>query len=456
MSSSANSASGNDSVWRLRNYVILPGVIKIGAMPNKYNPFRPDKMAPPGIFAGRMDEIRFVDHCLLQTKFGNPQHFLFEGERGIGKSSLFLLEYFVATGSVETLETGAKVSFLVLSISLQDSDDYFAIIRKIMGELRRELLNRNSFKAFGLAAWDFITKFEAAGVRYNRETERVEESELFTHLQSDFVKVLNNLGDGVDGILLLIDEADKPSSDAGLGLICKLLTEELSRRKCERLCIGLAGLPNLLEQLKESHESSPRIFKTMTLLPLEPQETKQALEIGLKEASEKNGFAISITEDAGRLICDLAEGYPHFLQEFAYAAFEEDSDNVIDRADVVASLFKENGPFDQLGRKFFAKFYEMPGSDDYRTVLHVMADDMDGWVERATIIQRSGLKAGTVDNALRALKGKNVIVWEGSNRGRYRIPTKAFAVWIRGRRLARQAAGDVFNPTLFGPLDEGK
>ena len=47
-------------------------------------------MVGPGMFVGRGDEIRTVEKCLYQAKNGNPQHFLIQGERGIGKSSLFL------------------------------------------------------------------------------------------------------------------------------------------------------------------------------------------------------------------------------------------------------------------------------------------------------------------------------------------------------------------------------
>lgn len=59
-------------------------------MANKYNPFRPDKMAGPGMFAGRFEELGVIDHSLLQARNGNPQHFIVQGERGLGKSSLFL------------------------------------------------------------------------------------------------------------------------------------------------------------------------------------------------------------------------------------------------------------------------------------------------------------------------------------------------------------------------------
>jgi hypothetical protein len=79
-------------------------------MPNKFNPFRPDKMMPPGMFCGRVEELRVIDHCLLQTKGGNPQHFLIDGERGIGKSSLFLIAQYVAKGDIPTLPVALRIS----------------------------------------------------------------------------------------------------------------------------------------------------------------------------------------------------------------------------------------------------------------------------------------------------------------------------------------------------------
>jgi hypothetical protein len=307
-----------------------------------------------------------------------------------------------------------------------------------MGGLAAEIAKRNAFKALALSAWDFITRFEGAGFRYNRDTNRAgEESELLSHLQADFVKVLSGIDGVADGIFLLIDEAEKPGAEANLGIICKLLTEELSRRGCDRLCIGLAGLPNLIEVLRASHESSPRIFRIMGLKPLEEAERIEVLEAGMKEATKVIGRPISMTAEARRLISALSEGYPHFLQEFAHCAYEEDSNDEIDKEDVRNSLHRENGAFDQLGKKYFDRFYTAPDSDDYRKVLNVMADHLDNWVDRATIIAESGLKGTTVDNALRALKSKNVILNSEMKRGDYRIPTVSFAVWIKARNTAQ-------------------
>jgi hypothetical protein len=422
-------------------------------MAGKYNPFRPDKIAPPGMFCGRMDELRFLDHCLLQTKNGNPQHFLIEGERGIGKSSLFMSEYVVATGQVPTFDQDKRLDFLVVTVSLHPEDDYFSIVKRIIDGLRSQIAQRDKLKSFALSAWDIIKRVEGAGFRL-RDAKDVDPTELLTTLQNDLVGIISSLGDSADGILFLIDEADKAPESANLGLLCKLLSEELSRKGCDKLCIGLAGLPGLISKLRASHESSPRIFKTMDLRPLEERECEQVIDIGMTEASDKNQTPIRITNDAKKHIAGLSEGYPHFLQEFAYCAFEADTDNVIDKGDVTGSLYSENGAFDQLGRKYFDQYYAAPDSDDYRTVLDAMAEHSDGWVQRATIIQETGLKGGTVDNAVRALKAKNIIWTNEQRSGQYRLPTKSFAIWIKARKEAARAGTSVAG--LFEPSSKPK
>jgi hypothetical protein len=407
-------------------------------MGGKYNPFRPDKIVPPFMFCGRMEELRFLDHCLLQTKNGNPQHFLIEGERGIGKSSLLLSELFVATGKVRTLDGDKTLDFIVVEVSLEPEDTYFSVIKRIIHQLKSAIGERDKLKAYALATLAFISRVEAGGVRI-RDGKSPEDTELFANLQADLVNIIGRIEGVADGILFLIDEADKAPASANLGQLCKLLTEALSKKRCDHLCIGLAGLPGLIGTLRQSHESSPRMFKTMGLKPLESAEREQVLDIGMQDASEKNGFEIKITAEAKKLISEFSEGYPHFLQEFAYCAFEADTDNVIDRQDVTASLISENGAFDQLGRKYFEQYYAAPDSDDYRTMLDCMAKHSDAWVTRTEIIKETKLKSGTVDNGLRALKKTNIILANDLKSGQYRLPTKSFAAWINAKKQAEAA-----------------
>src|SRR5713101_3502575 len=84
----------------------------------RYNPFRPGNIVSPGMFSGRYEELEGTEHALFQTKNGNPHHFLIEGERGIGKSSLLFSLQMVASGLVDPLE-GSKFNFLTLSLELE-------------------------------------------------------------------------------------------------------------------------------------------------------------------------------------------------------------------------------------------------------------------------------------------------------------------------------------------------
>ncbi len=114
----------------------------------KFNPFRPGSIVTPGMFAGRLTELEGTERALNQTKHGNPHHFLIQGERGIGKSSLlFSLEY-VAKSRVESLE-GEKFNFLTISIVLEPSTTYHDIIQKVGNGLRKEASN---FSPVGEAA----------------------------------------------------------------------------------------------------------------------------------------------------------------------------------------------------------------------------------------------------------------------------------------------------------------
>ena len=82
----------------------------------KYNPFQPNQIVAPGMFVGRGAEVRIIERNVFQAKHGNPQHFLIEGERGIGKSSLLVLVSSIATDGAVTEDQDLR--FIVLSVDL--------------------------------------------------------------------------------------------------------------------------------------------------------------------------------------------------------------------------------------------------------------------------------------------------------------------------------------------------
>lgn len=412
-------------------------------MQMRFNPFNPQGLIAPGMFCGRQEELAAIERCLAQTRHGNPQHFLFHGERGIGKSSLLL--YVEALAHDEDV-AGQEYNFLCVPVDLANCATQLDILRAIGTGFKDALNLRSKLKARCGKFWDWLTNWEILGVRYHKHPEEYDAQEAALELVGNLATLCENAAKDLDGILLLIDEADRPDERAGLGALLKLLTERLARRKCNRVAIVMAGLPSTLGRLRDSHASSPRLFRTMLVERLEPAHAKQVVRAGLAIAKKHNGDETTIEDGALDLIADLSEGYPHFIQQFAFSAFEADEDDNIDARDVLKGA---TDALTQLGDHYFSDMYHARAmSADYRKVLDAMAKHGDKWVSRKTIISESKVKETSVTNALAALKKRGVIIPDDTRSGFYKLPTLSFAVWINAFKTAKPTRGKVSD--LFG------
>lgn len=398
----------------------------------RFNPYRPNSIVTAEMFQGRTDELRFITQSLYQTKYGNPQHFLIEGERGLGKSSLFLMVQQLAMGK-HAIYTNQQLNFIVLSIELNASQSFFEILRSIASELQRTLAEKEKIKHLASEVWDFLKDWEILGLRYHKQNEDLlKPYEVLNEIVDCIEKLFLKASENFDGVLLLIDEADRPSETAGLGELVKLLTEKLTKKACDNVLIGMTGQPGLIAKLKASHESSSRIFTTLSLKPLSAEEMDAVVWNGLIAANRINEKQTEINADALAAIRELSEGYPHFLQEFAYKAFETDADGLITEEDVKSGALGSHGAMNQLGYKYFNEIYfSQIGSEDYRQVLHSMARFSDEWINREKIRKGFSFKESTLNNALIALKNRGIILSNPAIKGEFRLPTKSFAAWLK-------------------------
>lgn len=396
----------------------------------RYNPFQPNKMVAEGMFVGRFDEMKLIDQYFFQTKNENPQHFLLEGERGIGKSSLLFVSENLANGKIGTMEANSqKFNFITISVDLAGVTCQLDIVRAIGRELKAQVSKSAPLKEKGKAAWDFLSKWEVLGVRYHKDVQ-TDPDDARDELVDAFANLLAS-GAEIDGAAILIDEADAPPVEARFGEFLKAFTERLARRGCNRVIVCLAGLQNTIPKLRASHESSPRLLSILNLKPLAVDERKDAIRKGLDDATARNGYEVKIADDAINFLAEMSEGYPHFVQQFSYCAFSADTDNHITLEDVLKGAYSENGAIDQLGSKYFNEvYYSKINSDDYRRVLNAMAKHSDGWVTRKTLIAESGVKESIINNALSVLKTRNIIHVDEARQGYYKLPTKSFAAWI--------------------------
>ena len=367
---------------------------------------------------------------LFQTKNGNPHHFLIQGERGIGKSSLLFFLQLIAGGHIESVRSGL-FNFVTVSVELEPSTDYYEIVRKIGTSLRASLGQHKPVEELLKTVWNFVKNWEVMGVKYSPAERAAIPQEMLDELIGAIARTVDAMRGEIDGVLILIDEADKPPVAAHLGQFIKTFTERLTKLGCNKIAVGLAGITGIMNKLRESHESSPRILRVLTLEPLLPAERVEVIRKGLKVAEETNGFEVTITEDAEKTIAGFSEGYPHFIQQFAYSAFEADTDNNIDQDDVRQGSTGENGAFEQLGVRYFQHLYfDQIGSNAYRAVLHAMAPHLDGDVTKQQIREKAGISETKLTNAIAALKARNIIIPKEGTKGVYRLPNKSFAVWV--------------------------
>ncbi len=406
----------------------------------KINPFRPGAPIVPGMFVGRINEIERIENSLFQTKADRSSHFMITGERGIGKTSLLMYLNYVASKKINV--EGSWLNFLVVNLDISANTTPLVLMERIKLALDKELAKEEKVRASLKAAWQVFKRIEIADSRIRDESSGTDHEVLldrFAYALADVAKRTcgkhnsNSILDATyDGILILLDEADNSPKELQLGSFLKLLLERIQRQGCNRIMVGLAGLPELRDVLRKSHESSLRLFDDITIGRLNEDEVLQVIQRCLEEAEEVNGYETTMEDEAKNLLFTLSEGYPHFIQQFGYSAFDYDKDRNIDVNDVEKGAFFSGGALEQIGNHYYrSDFYNKIQKDSYRQVLRIMADKLDGWVTLSEIKKRFNGGATTLTNAIRALRERHIIISKEGVRGVYRLQHKGFAVWIK-------------------------
>jgi len=391
------------------------------------------------MFVGRLEEINSLEQSLLQTQAESPTHFMITGERGIGKTSLLLYLRYIAAGNFAVKERFFK--FLIIDVDIDNSTTQLGLVERIRLAIDRELGKTEIARTFLTGLWDFIQRIRVKEVglspKATSESEEILLDEFSYSLSQLAQRCCYRLGSDIfgtqyDGILILIDEADNFTEKLNLGSFVKIMLERLQRHGCNRVLVGLAGLPDLRTKLHASHPSVLRIFEELPLGRLSDEEVGNIIDICIKSANETNADKTSIAPDAKQSIINNSEGYPHFIQQFGYSAFAADVNGIIENDDVLTGSFGPKGALESIGNRYYRdNFYNKIQKDSYRQVLRIMADDLDGWVSRAKITEKFKGTNAILSNALKALRYRHIILCKEGERGVYRLQHRGFALWIK-------------------------
>ncbi len=406
------------------------------------------------MFAGRMREVERLESQLLQVRAGRPGGFMLVGERGIGKTSLLSYLATIAEGAIPVDDVTLR--FLVIRTDVDRSTTQIDLVQKIQLGLDQELRREEKTRAFLKDAWDFLTRVQAAGVSLKDQSREQSNELLIERAAYSLAATVNRITSAerleaemgfsapYDGVLLLIDEADNAQEELELGAFLKLLSERVQRHDCNRLLIGLAGLPTLPEVLRASHESALRLFEEMVLGPLSPADVESVIQRAQEEYAQVNGRQLTIAPVAKSILVNLSEGLPHFIQQFGASAVDWDDDDNISDTDVITSATEKGGALDQIGDRYYRDaYFNRIKKDTYRKVLRIMSRHASEWMTKSEIRATYKGKESTLSNAIQALLRLRMIIPKEGEPGTYKLVHRGFALWIMFRTSAPQDLAQV-------------
>lgn len=295
-------------------------------MDNIRNPFSPGAGSPPLELVGREDIIKQARILFGRIKQRRSEKSLIlVGLRGVGKTVLLNELGRVANAEgyhtiiLEAHENKPLAALLIPPLrSLLFELDRMANISE---KVRRGL---GVLKSFISAVKIKISEIEI-GLDIEPERGTADSGDLEVDLSSLFRVVAEAAQDRGTVIGLLIDEIQYLSEKELSALIMAM--HKMQQLQLPLILIG-AGLPILTRLAGESKSYAERLFEFPTIGALSPADARKALRDPVKNAGVK--FA----DDAIGEIIRLTKGYPYFIQEWGYQAWNHSENEGITLSDV--------------------------------------------------------------------------------------------------------------------------
>lgn len=285
------------------------------------NPFAPGAGSPPPELVGRDPLLEQGRILLGRIKAGRPEKsLLLTGLRGVGKTVLLneLERIAVAQGyytiAIEAHEDKRLGPLLA------------PLLRRLFYDLDR-LAGAGDKVRRGLAVLgSFISaiklKFGDLDIGLDIEPERgaADSGDLEIDLPNLLVAVGEAAMERRKAVALLIDEVQYFDRTELGALIMSM--HRMQQRQLPVVLIG-AGLPILPGLAGDSKSYAERLFSFPDIGALSESDARKALQ----EPAKAEGA--SFTEDALREIFRMTKGYPYFLQEWGYQAWNQAPGNLI-------------------------------------------------------------------------------------------------------------------------------
>jgi hypothetical protein len=293
------------------------------------NPYAPGAGTPPPELSGRQELLEQVRIALVRTKLGRPaKGFFAVGLRGVGKTVLLRESLAMATSEgfytcfVEADGQKSLSELLVphLRRLLLDLDR----LGKIAAEVKRGLRVLKSF----LSSLKLTYGDAELALDIDPEVGTGDSGDLEDDLSELFAAIGKAAAARNMSVALFIDEVQYFNL-RDLGALIKAL-HRCAQERLPIILIG-AGLPQMVGLAGRAKSYAERMFDFPALEALSRPDADRAV---LGPAEEQN---VVVTQDALDAIDAVAHGYPYFIQEWAYHAWNAAPGPRIDRDVVLAA-----------------------------------------------------------------------------------------------------------------------
>jgi hypothetical protein len=355
------------------------------------NPFNPGAGTPPPELVGRDPVLEQADVILERIKRGRSERsLLFVGLRGVGKTVLLhevrrrAIDKDYAAEMLEAQEGQTISQLLVPALRrlLLDLDS----TRKTVAAVKRSLRVLRSF----LGTIKMATGHVEVTLGVDPEEGRADSGNLESDLKDLLLAIGEAARDAGQPIALLIDELQylsKPDLAA--------LTRGLHAVAQESLPVVLfgAGLPQLFSQVGEAKSYAERLFLFSDIDRLSPIDSKESVRGPVQQEGA------SVTDDALEEIYEQTKGYPYFLQEWGYRAWNlapEEGIGIEVAREATRLALKE------LDHQFFRVRFDRvtPAEREYMRALAELGEGSQRTAKVAELIGKATSQLGTVRDSL--------------------------------------------------------
>jgi hypothetical protein len=280
------------------------------------NPFSPGAGSPPPELAGRSVILEDAMVALQRVKNGRAEKsMILIGLRGVGKTVLL--------GEIQHLTEaqGYKTIFIEAHESRQKKtlpELLAPHLRRVLFDLNRgEMVSEKAKKALRIfKSFISVLKVKTGDLEFSididAETGEADSGDLEVDLAALFVAIGEAAKDRNVAVAIIIDELQYLNEKELSAMIMAI--HRTSQRSLPLILIG-AGLPQLVGKAGNSKSYAERLFSYPEVGALSKEDAKTALQAPVEE------LGVSFSSAALDEIYNTTKGYPYFLQEWGYHAW---------------------------------------------------------------------------------------------------------------------------------------